>query len=86
MPYIQGPRKGKPKLAELPENVTLQWLGEHLTAFRDETRAELRALRGDLDYLTVIVRRLNEETIVTGGALIRIERRLDRLESERQRP
>jgi chromosome segregation ATPase len=53
-------------MAELPENVDLQWLARHLVEFRRETRdelalmrADIRALRTDMDMLTRIVLRLD---------------------------
>jgi hypothetical protein len=64
---------------DLPDNVTLEWLGRTAIAVRDD----VRSLRDDLDRLIVITRRLDEQAIVTGAALVRIERRLDRLEGER---
>jgi hypothetical protein len=72
-------------VTDLPDNVTLEWIARHLIEFRDETRDELRSMRGDMDKLITIVRQMRDELDVQGGALIRIERRLDRVE-ERQRP
>ena len=72
-------------MTDLPDNVTLEWIARHLIEFRDETRDELRSMRGDMDKLITIVRQMRDELDVQGGALIRIERRLDRVE-ERQRP
>lgn len=46
-------------MTDLPETVTLEWIARHLVEFRDETRAELRALRRDVDMLTRIVLRLD---------------------------
>lgn len=71
-------------MVEIPDNVDLQWIARHLVDFREETRVELRTLRSDIDKLIAITRQMRDELDVQGGAWIRIERRLDRLE-ERQR-
>jgi hypothetical protein len=67
-------------MTEPPENVTLDWLARYLLSIREE----VSEMRGDLDRLTVLARQLHEESIVQGAALVRIERRLERLERERQ--
>lgn len=72
-------------MAEIPDTVDLNWIARHLVDFRDETRRELAELRADMDKLIAIVRQMRDELDVQGGALIRIERRIDRVE-ERQRP
>lgn len=70
-------------MPEIPENVDLQWIARHLVDFRDE----MRTVRADLDKLIAIVRQMRDELDVQGGAWIRIERRLDRIENrERERP
>lgn len=66
---------------EIPENVDLAWIAKHLV----EVRADVRSVRDDMDKLIAIVRQMRDELDVQGGALIRIERRIDRVE-ERQRP
>lgn len=66
-------------IADIPENVDLRWIARHLV----ELRRDVREIRDDLDKLIGLSRRLLEDGIVTGGALVRIERRLDRLEQER---
>lgn len=71
-------------MAEIPDNVSNEWIARHLVEFREETRDELRTLRSDMDKLIAILRQVRDELDVQGGAWIRIERRLDRLE-DRQR-
>ena len=71
-------------MTDIPDNATLDWLARHLIEFRDETRRDLRGLRDDVDKLIAIVRRMRDEADVTGGILVRVERRLERLEEERQ--
>lgn len=74
-------------MPDIPENVDLNWIARHLVEMREETRVELRTVRADLDKLIAIVRQMREEIDVQGGAWIRIERRLDRIENrERERP
>ena len=51
-----------------------------LTVLQDH----VREMRDDLDKLVVIVRRMRDEADVTGGILMRLERRLERLEEERR--
>ena len=71
-------------MTEIPDNVSNEWIARHLVEFREETRDELRTLRSDMDKLIAIIRQVRDELDVQGGAWIRIERRLDRLE-DRQR-
>jgi hypothetical protein len=49
----------------------------------ENLREEQRTIRDDLDKLIALSRRLLEDGIVTGGALVRIERRLEKLETAR---
>jgi hypothetical protein len=66
-------------VADIPDNVTLGWIAQTLVAIRDD----VRTLRADVDKLIVLTRQLHEESITQGAALVRLERRLDRLERER---
>ena len=71
-------------MTDIPENVDLQWIARHILALRDDGKAlrdEIKALRDDVDKLTVIVRRMRDEADVTALMLVRIERRLERLEN-----
>jgi len=43
-----------------------------------ELRQDVRSVRDDMDKLIAIVRQIRDELDVQGGALIRIERRLER--------
>jgi hypothetical protein len=70
-------------MTELPDNIDLRWLGRHLLDFHEEMRRELASMRTDVDRHTVLLRRLDEEAIVTGAALVRIERRIEKLEESR---
>ena len=45
-----------------------------------ELRQDVRSVRDDMDKLIAIVRQIRDELDVQGGALIRIERRLERAE------
>lgn len=45
-----------------------------------ELRQDVRSMRDDMDKLIAIVRQMRDELDVQGGALIRIERRLERAE------
>jgi|HubBroStandDraft_6_1064221.scaffolds.fasta_scaffold24188_2 SMC interacting uncharacterized protein involved in chromosome segregation len=45
-----------------------------------EIRQDVRSMRDDMDKLIAIVRQMRDELDVQGGALIRIERRLERAE------
>jgi hypothetical protein len=47
------------EVSELPDNVDLQWIGRHLTEFRDEMRAEMRTLRRDMDMTIRLVTRID---------------------------
>jgi hypothetical protein len=67
-------------MTDIPDNVTNEWIARHLVEFREETRVELRTLRSDIDKLIAIIRQMLDELDVQGGAWIRIERRLDRLD------
>jgi hypothetical protein len=67
-------------LTDIPDNVTNEWIARHLVEFRAEMRRDLRELRGDVDKLIAIVRSMRSEADVTGGILVRVERRLERLE------
>ena len=44
---------------------------------------DLRSLRDSVDKLIATMRRKRDEADVTGGILVRVERRLERLEEER---
>ncbi len=67
----------------VPDNVDFACVARHLIDFRDEMRRDLRELREDVDKLTVIVRSLRHEVDLTGAIVLRIERRLERLEETR---
>jgi SMC interacting uncharacterized protein involved in chromosome segregation len=71
-------------MTDIPDNVTNEWIARHLVELRDEIRRDLRELRGDVDKLIAIIRSMRNEVEVTGGILVRVERRLERLEEERQ--
>jgi uncharacterized coiled-coil DUF342 family protein len=71
-------------LTDIPDNVTNEWIARHLVEFRAEMRRDLRELHADVDKLISIVRSMRSEADVTGGILVRVERRLERLEEERQ--
>ena len=47
-----------------------------------ELRQDVRSMRDDMDKLIAIVRQMRDELDVQGGALIRIERRLERAEDK----
>jgi hypothetical protein len=85
-------------VTDLPENVTLEWIARHLVEFRDETRAELaamrtdiRTLRGDMDILIRSVIRL-DQTVDAMRADVRelwlgqgdLRRRIEALEEARR--
>jgi chromosome segregation ATPase len=68
-----------------PINRALDVLQQDVRALRNETtaiRREQHEMRGDLDKLIALVRRLRDDAEVTGGVLVRLERRLERLEEE----
>jgi hypothetical protein len=46
-------------MTELPDNVTLEWLGRTLIDFRQETRDAIAALRRDIDMTIRLVTRLD---------------------------
>lgn len=65
-------------MPDIPENVDLNWIARHLIelrdetrAFRDETRAELKSLRDDVNVLA--------------WSVMRIERGVNALRDEVQR-
>jgi predicted nucleic acid-binding Zn-ribbon protein len=63
-------------MAELPENVDLQWLARHLVEFRRETRDELQALSRDFLGLRDETQGLRDQTGVLVASLLRVERNL----------
>jgi len=71
-------------MSDIPDNVDLQWVARHILALRDDVKAlrgDVSALRDDVDKLIVIVRRVRDEADVTALMLVRIERRLEKLET-----
>jgi hypothetical protein len=46
-------------MIEIPENVDLHWLARPLVEFRQETRAEIAAMRRDLDMTIRLVTRVD---------------------------
>ena len=71
-------------MTDIPENVTLDWLARHLIEFRqefrffrEETRAQIRAVRLDLDAIALLVRSMRED-------LYDLRHRVDRLEQRSQ--
>ena len=61
-------------MVDIPDNVDLAWVARHILALCDE----VKALRGAVDRLTIIVRRMRDEDDTTPLMLVRIERRLER--------
>jgi hypothetical protein len=60
---------------------SMPMLQRALTTLQDD----MRELRDDVDKLIALTRSLHEANVVTGGALVRIERRLDRIDQRLER-
>jgi chromosome segregation ATPase len=65
-------------MADIPENITLDWLGRTLLSFREE----MRDMRRDLDSLKRDVRAIREDLDVVALRVIRIESSLTSLRDE----
>jgi hypothetical protein len=68
-------------MTDVPESITIDWIGRHLVelrdemrAFRDETRQDVQQLKDEAFVLTALMQRLDHK-------LDRLARRVDALEA-----
>ena len=61
-------------MAEIPENVTLEWIARHLVEFREDTKLAISELNERFDLWTASLRGLRAEVDGLGAGLVRIER------------
>ena len=60
-------------MADIPDNVTLEWLARHLVEFRQEARIRLDGLKARMSGIERTLQRLRDDLDISAAILRRID-------------